>query len=129
MSRDSKKSLENIANGFKAAHKIQNLKNSSFRSEEGMPGQSPPELLKEMLQVLAEFSPDKYRGSLSTSLQQSSLYADTYKNLKQHIRESSSHRAKSDDLIRTMQIMKPVLTGRNQHNIEKILKIYEILKS
>ena len=131
MSKDKRKSLDTIANGFRAAHKIQSIRNSSLVRSDGTTSvrKAEPDMLKEMLQVLSEFSPEKYRGSLSRSLEQSTLYADTYKNLKQHLEGSSTRGVKSDDLIGAMQIIKPALRGKNLHTIEKVLRIYDILRS
>ncbi len=130
MRKDRNKSLENIANGFRAAHKINTIRNSSLQTSDTRTSvrKAEPDVLKEMLQVLAEFSPDKYRSNLASSLDQSSLYADTFKNLKQHLRDSSSRSMKSDDIIDAMRIVKPAVKGKNEHMIDKVLRIYEILK-
>lgn len=131
MSKDKKKSLNTIADSFRAAYKIQTIKNSSLVRSDGTSSvrKAEPDTLKEMLQVLTQYSPESYRGNISKSLEESSLYADTYKNLKQHLKSTSSRSVKSEDLIDVMQIVKPALKGKNLHVIEKVLRIYEIMRS
>lgn len=123
--------LEQITNGINAAYKIQNARNSLNRkSPEERQETSNVDLLLQMLSVIAQYSPETHRNSLSDRLEKSTVYHDTYKNLKQHIKSIQSDRqVNSEGIVRTLEIVKPVVDKDKRSAIEKVLQIHEILKS
>lgn len=124
------KSLEHIANSFHAAGKIQSLRNSVLKEDSRMSvTQDRISLLQEALQVIAEYAPDPHKSALGDTLHRGSVYNNTYRDLKQHFKVVQEQGMNSDHLIRTLDIMKPVLSNRSRNLIEKVMKIYEILNS
>lgn len=124
------KSLDYIANGFHAANKIRNIQKSNLREERNSlikPGSA--ETLRQMLEVIAQYSPDTYKEHLGATLEKVALYSDSYRNLKQHLNTTRQQGLNKDQLVKTLSLMKPVVDARHQVIIDKITKIYEILNS
>jgi len=123
--------LEQITNGINAAYKIKSAENSFRRdNSENRSKISNVDLLIQILSVIAEYSPENYRNTFSDKLQKSTVYHNTYRNLKQHIRNIQTNRhLDSDGLARTLELVKPILATDRRNLVEKMLKIHEILKS
>ncbi len=123
--------LEQITNGINAAYKIKTATNSlNQRSSESGQEISNVELIMQMLSVIAQYSPEPQRNSLNDRLQRTTIYQNTYKNLKQHLKSMQSERhVNSDGLVKTLEIVKPAISGDRRNLIEKVLQIHEILKS
>ncbi len=122
--------LESIANGINAALKIQNLRNSALREDKNsMVRPSEFHMISEMLQILAEYSPKYYKDTIKNSIEVSNLYSNTYKALKHHLRSSRISKAHPAYLLKTLEIMQPVMPNQQKALIEKIQKIYEIINS
>ncbi len=128
---DRNQKLEQITNGINAAYKIKTATNSLNRkASENRQETNNVELLLQMLTVIAEYSPEPHRNTLSDNLEKSTVYHNTYKNLKQHIKNIQTNRhVDSEGLVRTLELVKPVLDKDRRSLIEKMLQIHEILKS
>lgn len=127
---DKYKKLESITNGINAAHKLMTLKNSAANQRSDDSPYITPALLSQMLQVIAQHSPDRSKTPLKRSLDQTNLYTKAIRELKQealNIREKN--RVYKDDIIKTLHILKPIMDPRRQSIIEKIIKIQQILDS
>jgi hypothetical protein len=84
----------------------------------------------QMLSVIAQYSPEPQRNTLNDKLQKTTVYQNTYKNLKQHLKNMQSERhVSSDGLIRTLEIVKPAVSEDRRNIIEKVLQIHKILKT
>jgi hypothetical protein len=127
---DKHTKLQHLANGFHAAGRINNIRksNSLTRSEDSS-NSINISILKEMLQTIAEFSPTAHRGPLEGTLHRSYEYIDTYQNLKNHFRAVSNQKINTESIVRTLGLIKPVVNNSQQNMIEKLLRIYEIIKS
>ncbi|WP_010250565.1 hypothetical protein [Acetivibrio cellulolyticus] len=123
--------LEQITNGINAAYKIKNARDSLNRKgPEERQETSNVELLMQMLSVIAQYSPEPHRNSLSDRLERTTVYQDTYKNLKQHLKNLQSNRqVDSEGIVKTLEIVKPIVDKDKRSLIEKVLQIHEILKS
>ncbi len=123
--------LEQITNGINAAYKIRSATNSlNQRGSESQQEINNVELLMQMLSVIAQYSPEPQRNSLNDRLEKTTIYQNTYKNLKQHLKSMQSERhVDSDGFVKTLEIVKPVINGEKRNIIEKVLQIHEILKS
>lgn len=128
---DRNQKLEQITNGINAAYKIKTATNSLNRkASENRQETNNVELLLQMLTVIAEYSPEPHSNTLSDNLEKSTVYHNTYKNLKQHIKNIQTNRhVDSEGLVRTLELVKPVLDKDRRSLIEKMLQIHEILKS
>lgn len=124
------KKLELLANGFHAAGRINNIRRSNSLNRSGNSSNSINiSNIKEILQTIAEFSPSTHRGSLEGTLQKSNEYIDTYHNLKDHFRTVSNQRINTESFVRTLGLIKPVVNISQRNLIEKLLQVYEIIKS
>lgn len=122
--------LDYIANGIHAANKIHKIRNSKLGEDSrSSVSTSNLQLMDEMLKVITEYSPGKHQRSFEESLGKYSLYRDAYTNLKHHIKTSSRQRIDGGSLVKTIQIIHPLAGSREKPALEKIIKIYEILKS
>lgn len=128
---DRYQKLEQITNGINAAYKIKTATNSLNREDcENGQETNNVELLLQMLSVIAEYYPEPHRNTLSNNLKKSTVYHNTYKNLKHHIKNMQTSRsADSNEFARTLELVKPVLDKDRRSLIEKMLRIHEILKS
>lgn len=128
MNRNRK--LEHLANGFNAAGKINNMRKSQSRDDSNN-SLSPNNLnaIREMLQTIAEFSPEYHRKPLEGTIYKSNEYINTYRDLKHHFRSVSKQRVDAESFVKTLGIIKPVVNNNQQVMIEKLLRVYEILKS
>lgn len=128
---DKYQKLEQITNGINAAYKIQNARNSfSQRKQNERAETSNIDLLLQMLRVIAEYSPEPQRNSISDRLERSTAYHTTYKNLKQHVKGIQQNRhIDSNSFVKTLEIVKPVMDKDKRSVIEKVVQIYQILKS
>lgn len=124
------KKFEHLANGFHAAGKINNMRRSNLRGDSSNSfSSSNITVLSEMLQTIAEYSPDSHRGSLEGTIYKSNEYINTYRNLKNHFRSVSNQKINTESFVRTLDLVKPVVNNNQQVLIEKILKVYEIIRS
>lgn len=122
--------LQQITNGLQAASKIKSVSRRSLSNDGGttvMPGNV--RRLNEMLQIIAEHSPDSHKMILGDTLQKSSQYYKVYRDLKQHFKSVRGQRMNMDILLKTLAAMRPSLSHDSKAMIDKIHKIYEILKS
>lgn len=122
--------LQQVTNGFQAASKIKSVSRRSLSDDDGttvMPGNV--HRLNEMLQIIAEHSPDLHRTALGDTLQKSGEYYKVYRDLKQHFKFARGQRMNMDILLKTLTAVRPSLSHDSKAMIDKILKIYEILKS
>ncbi len=128
---DKYQKLEQITNGINAAYRIQNAKSSfSQRRQHEREDTSNIELLLQILSVIAEYSPEPHRNLLSDRVKKSTAYHTTYKNLKQHVKDIQENRhIDSEGLVKTLEIVKPVVDKDKRSLIEKVLQIHQILKS
>ncbi|MDP4182800.1 MAG: hypothetical protein Q8942_17150 [Bacillota bacterium] len=130
---DRNKTLESMSNALAAANKILDLKNSSLHNDLSSNTRSTRNIqfntLCEMLNTLASYSPPKYKDVISNSVAISSRYRDTYKKLQQHKNSRSNEKIDSREILKTLEILKPVLPNQHKTVVEKIQKIYEIIYS
>ena len=128
---DRYQKLEQITNGINAAYKIKNVGNSFTRNDsENNRKINDVDLLIQILSVIAEYSPESQRSTFSDNLQKSTVYHNTYRNLKQHIKSIQTNRnLDSEGLARTLEIVKPILAKDRRNIVEKMLQIHQILKS
>jgi len=124
------KTLEHIANGIQAASKIQKVYKSAFRSASGTPviAAGRP-MLAEIIKIIAEHSPDTHRKILGETLNKSYQYSEAYKNIKQHLRATRNQAIDKEALVKTLNAMRPLLSNRRKAMVDKLLKIYQMLKS
>lgn len=141
--------MENIANGLLAASKIKKMytplqvnsihserKEDNSQKERGqdlslrqhMTIQSRPHPT-EILEVLARYSPEKYKRPLSKTVRICADYTNSYRNLKRNFTLAKSRGISSDMIASTLAAMRPILDNNSKVLISKVLKIYEILKS
>ena len=113
---DKYRKLEQITNGINAAYKIKSAGNSFTRKDsENREKKNNVDLLIQMLSVIAEYSPESQRDTFSNNLQKSTVYHNTYRNLKQHIENIQTNRQlDSDGLARTLEIVKPILAKTDE---------------
>lgn len=123
--------LEQITNGINAAYKIRSVTNSlNQRDSESRQETNNVEILMQILSIIAQYSPEPQRNSLNDRLEKATVYQNTYKNLKQHLKSMRSERhVDSDGVAKTLEIVKPIIVGERRNIIEKALQIHEILKS
>lgn len=128
---DRYQKLEQITNGINAAYKIKNVGNSFTRNDsENNRKINDVDLLIQILSVIAEYSPESQRSTFSDNLQKSTVYHNTYRSLKQHIKSIQTNRnLDSEGLARTLEIVKPILAKDRRNIVEKMLQIHQILKS
>ena len=127
---DKYKKLENITNALQAAGKIKSVYRSDVRSEAGTSvRQDNVCLLCDALRIITELSPRKNEKNIAEVIDKSSLYSNTYRNLKQHLRSADSRDMNREALVKTLNIIKPFLSGRHTLFVDKLSKIHEILKS
>jgi len=127
---DKYKSLEYVINGIQAAEKIRNTYNTQLRSDSNILVKAAglPALI-EVMQIIAEFSPDIYKKSLGEVARKSNLYGNAYRNIKNHLKTSKSRSLDKDMLINTLDVIKPIMDNRQKVVIDKVLQIFQILDS
>jgi len=126
---DRKKALENISNGLNAARKILELKNASMRVDNSEVKPSQVETFYQMLDTVASYSPPKYKKVLNQSIEISNNYRNTYRNLRNHMNSRTSNRPSPGEIIKTLEIVKPILPNNQRVMVEKIEQIYKIIYS
>ncbi|KNY27136.1 hypothetical protein [Pseudobacteroides cellulosolvens] len=126
---DRKRSLENLSNGLNAAKKLLDLKNASLQvdlNSEVKPNQI--DTFYQMLDTVASYSPPKYKKVLNESIAISNNYRSTYRNLKQHL-NNNNRGPNSSEIIKTLEIVKPILPNNHKAMVEKLQQIYKIIYS
>lgn len=126
---DRKRSLENLSNGLNAAKKLLELKNASLRVDldsEVKPNQI--DTFYQMLDTIASYSPPKYKKVLNESIAISNNYRSTYRNLRQQL-NNNNRGPSSGEIIKTLEIVKPILPNNHRAMVEKIQLIYKIIYS
>lgn len=134
---DKDRYLDNLTNMLNTVAK---LKGTYSRSNTGdsilSSGAGRREMLTEMLRVVSEHSPENHKRLMGDTLEKSRKYCDAYKCIKEHFRDvrkqsrsNGSLVVEKDNLLKTLRVMKPVLDTRRAEAIEKVMKIYEVLKS
>ncbi|HEY9060088.1 MAG TPA: hypothetical protein VIO64_06250 [Pseudobacteroides sp.] len=125
-----RKSLENLSNGLNAAKKILDLKNASLHvdlNSRVKPNQI--DTIYQMLDTVASYSPPKYRRVLNRSIAISNNYRSTYRKLKQHANSNRNKTPETGEILKTLEIVKPILPTNQRMMIEKIQQIYKIIYS
>lgn len=127
---EKQKVLELITNSFIAAGKLRELSPQN-RTRTGESGnmQINPESFLGILQIISDISPERYRTPISTAINRSRTYMETYGNLRNHITSLNKPRLRSGNIIKTLEVIKPVLGSNEASVAEKVIKIYELLKN
>ena len=122
-------SLNYIANSFFAADKIRNVYNSSIQeNNRDSAREFNFPIILEVLKIIGDYSPGKNKEIIYSAVDMSSLYNNTYRNLKEHIQCSRSRNINLNDLTKTLEV-RPIFRDRNRVAIDKLLKIYQIIIS
>lgn len=121
------KKLEHIANGFYAAAEIRNMYNTRLHENADTSVRaSSISMMDQIFDILTRYSPQRDREPLEKTARQSSIYIDTYRNLKQQLKSPETRKVNKDNFVNTLSLMKPVLSNRDKTLVDKILKLYEI---
>jgi len=128
---DRNQKLEQITNGINAAYKIKNVRDSLTQNDSNDRQEiNNVDFLMQMLSVIAEYSPEPHNNTISKKLEKSAVYHNTYKNLKQHIKDIQTNRqVDTEGLAKTLEIVRPILDGDKRSFVDKMLQIQKILKS
>lgn len=131
---DNSKYLQSIANGIYAADKVRNLlKTTNTRSNNTSEMVAHTiSVLGEIIKVIADYLPaeNSYRGSnIQEIINRSTVYGNTYSQLKQHLFNAKEGRLKQGRILETLEIVSPLLKDEPKITIDKVLKIYEIIKA
>lgn len=120
--------LENIANAIHAANKI----NSTYKPEKNnnlktrlLPANV--DVLKNILGIIAEYSPKRHRSKISNTLERTSHFSTTFRDLKHYMSSSRSDSGYRKSFIDILSILEPIADVRKKNIIQKILKLDEIL--
>jgi len=124
------KKLEYITKGINAARKINEIYNSRIQTRDGssiMPGRLT--MLCEMLDIIAQYAPTSQGRLLGNAADRSAEYSEAYRNIKHKINYVRSNGMNIDTVIDTLKYIKPLLRGQQLHTIDKIIRVYDIIKS
>jgi hypothetical protein len=131
---NNSKYLQSIANGIYAADKVRNLlETTNVRSNtpSGVVGNRIA-VLGEIIKVIANYLPveNSQRGSnIQELVNKSTMCGNTYSQLKQHLFHAKEGRLKQGQLIETLAIVRPLLKDEPRVTVDKVLKIYEIIRT
>ncbi|MCX7710649.1 MAG: hypothetical protein N2484_12480 [Clostridia bacterium] len=119
--------LESIANSIHAANRIKSLQS---QTRDNAARSSIPidniALLSEIIQSVAQYSPQNYRSPLSDTSNICRQYCNTYRSFKQHIRSARRQGVNKETFVTSLSILEPVLDHRKKAAIAKIMKIYDL---
>lgn len=122
--------LMQIANSINAVLKINALQNSLNRdSNDSSAGPGNVHILCEMLNTIAAYSPGRYKSDISNSVELSNYYINSYKNLRNHLQSARSRKLNPGEIMKTLEMVKPILPNRHKSTIGKIQRVYEIINS
>ncbi|HHW00667.1 MAG TPA: hypothetical protein GXX36_14105 [Clostridiaceae bacterium] len=122
--------LEYITKGICAANKINEMYNSRIQTRDGssiMPDRL--DMLCEMLNIIAQYSPAPQSRLLGNAADKSAKYSEAYRNIKLQINNVRSNGMNIDTVISTLKYIRPLLRGQQLHTIDKIIRVYDIIKS
>lgn len=130
MDNNKYKKLEYITNGIRAANKINEIYNSRIQARDGS-GIMPSRLsmLNEILKTIAQYYPGPHGSLLSNAVIKSTEYSEAYKNVKHQINMARNNGIDADMVINTLKYIRPLLRGQHMHTIDKVIRIYDIIKS
>ncbi len=127
---DNQRALELITNSFIAAEKIREIRmQKNTRSEHDNRSISNIELIFDVLKIISDYSPGKYRMPLSRATNQGMRFFETFTNLRRHVSSLEKPRLRSRNFVSTLKVLKPVLRPNDAVIADKIIKIYEVLNS
>lgn len=141
---DKYKKLENITNALQAAGKIKGvyrapeynnpkkaIENGSRADVNGGRADENSSICRfcDALRIIGKYSPGLNRSRFGETIDRSAQYSNTYRNLKRQIRMLNSRGMNRETLIQTLNVIKPLLSGRSVYFVDKISRIHEILKS
>jgi len=121
------KSLLHIANGFYTANKINEMRNPKNREAAGTIKFENVSNLINVIKTISENAPEKHKTALNHTVELSNQYLDTYRSLKEHFNTNIKKTVNKEDIIKTLQILKPALSIQKTVTVEKILRLYEAL--
>ena len=125
---ENNNTLEYIANGFHAAHRIRNLYTSNInRSSELSVLPSDITTLSEVLKIICDYLPEINKAPLNRAIDQSNLYSEAIRNLKKHVATSRGQKFDMNNVARTLSIVQPLLGDNHKALLQKLIKIYEIM--
>jgi len=122
----------NITNSFNAASKLREMNLGDMRSGNAIKAMyESPELLGKALKTVAQHAPANLRSNnkVFKQIDRGTLILNTYQELNTRVYKARSSGFRANDIINMAKVIKPVMNNRNQINIEKFLKIYDILSS
>lgn len=127
---DRYKKLEYIANGIHAANKISKIYSSDLQTRDGSrirPGKLSS--LNEIIGIIAQYYPGSRGTMLGDVADKTASYSEAYRNVKHQVSSTRGGGTDAETVINTLRAVKPALGGQRLHTIDKIIKIYEIIKS
>lgn len=125
---DNKLSLEKITKGLQTVERIKQAFGSKPR-EDSKTSVKPDNLslVRDTLQMIAEFWPDMRGGLFNEAFQQSNRYSGAYREIKKHFKDMRGQKTDISQVLKTFKVIMPVLDNRQKVNFDKIVKIIEIL--
>lgn len=122
--------LMQLANSLNAVVKINSLRSSKDR-DSGDISVRPVDMhiLYEILKTIAAYSPERYKSNINNSVELSNYYINSCKNLKDHLLSAKTRKLDSGEIIKTLEMFKPILPRQHKSTIEKIQRVYEIIYS
>ncbi len=122
--------LVQLANSLNAVVKINALRSSQNRDSGDISVRpSDINMIYEILKTIATYSPERYKSTLNNSVELSNYYINSCKKLKEHLITAKSRSLASGEIIKTLEMFKPILSNKHKSTIEKIQRVYEIIYS
>jgi hypothetical protein len=125
-----KLTLEQLTKGFQAAEKMKQIYSLKDREDSKvLVLNGSLTVLKEALQIIAEYFPNARGGSFHYALKKSTQYSKAYKEIKQHLRDSHGRKTDINHVLKSLKVVIPVLDTKKRVYFEKILKIFDVINS
>lgn len=120
--------LQAIADGINAANKIHNIYKSGLLSDSRtVIRDGRLAMINDILQVIAGNSPERSANLLKETLEKTTVFSDTYRNLKRHMTLARNRSMNSGDLVETLNIIKPALSSQQKVLVDKVIKLFDVI--
>lgn len=126
----NKRTIETLTKGFDAAERIRQATRSNLREDESL-AVKPSNLYiaNEIFEILKDYAPEPQKEVLTNALFKTREYSNSYRSLKQHLHGTRGRNIAAVDVVKALEMMKPMLKNNQNILIDKMSKIFNILQS
>jgi len=122
--------LGKITQGLMAIERIKGILGADVREDYNSKVKADRvDIVHETMKAIVDFFPTAKGVSVGSALKRCNEHCNTYKEMKQHLRDMRGKQADMNHVSKALKVMSPILKNSQKIYFDKIIKILDIISS